>query len=508
MRSVSYGFESRLEEVEPIAKSRLYPKGFLFESSRPYLSFFVTFLMVVIAETISYSTIGIVFSYFQAALILFQLLRDKFFQAVLIHLLFILTSLEWPADLALRPEIYTYRTVSVFGVSISTIVLGFLFLVAVFKRGFHFRLRKEQIWFLILFFLAILTGFLGLVFSDYRLPYFISDLQYWMVLIMSTGLGFSFFSANRSAIRTFVNVLLFVLCSRSLVSFFGSLFGFQKGVYGGISTFTYDAIDLLITLIILSVLEKTRGKASKGFIVLCWFLGVAKLLLYGGSGKDILLLGFVLILLFAAMLSKKSSLLTRSSAVIFIVIAIIFFSLVMPTFLEVNLLLSIKYNQALSVLSPSWITNPYELAASPRDRVLELYNTAAYYAKHPLFIITGRGFGGYFEDDAFYNYTASDKGGYSTEEVKTRKFVNPHQSVSVVFLKFGLSGIMVWFFFLSKFLGSWKHQFRKSLFLRISGFVLIFLFLGFSLKIVFLIGFCIASIMVGDEIGNVKDALC
>jgi len=159
-------------------------------------------------------------------------------------------------------------------------------------------------------------------------------------------------------------------------------------------------------------------------------------------------------------------------------------------------------------LSMSWIKNPYELPGSPRDRVLEFYNTAAYYAQHPLFVIAGRGFGGYFEDDAFYNYTASDKGGYSTEEVKTRKFVNPHESLNVVFLKFGLSGILVWFLFLSKFLGFRKHQCRKSLFLKVSGFVTVFLLLGFSLKIALTIGFCIASIMVGDEVSNVQDALC
>lgn len=508
MKSVSHTYEFHSKRVQNSCEFSMPRNNTKLEFRHSYLLFSLAFLLIVFAETFSYSAVGIVYSYFQAFLVVLALLRGKLFRAILLHLVFVLTSLEWPADLALRPQIYTYRTVSIFGVSISTIVLSFLFLEVAFKRGIHFRLTRGQMWFLTLIFSAILTGFFGLVFSDYRLPYFIADLQYWTVLIMSAGLGFAFFSANESGVSTFENVLLFVLCSRSLVSFFGSLLGFQKGMYGGIATFTYDAIDLLITFIILTVLEETRGKASKFFISLCWFLGLAKTLLFGGSGKGILLLAFVLVVLFTSMVSRKSSLLARSSAVILIIIAIIFFFLVMPTLLERNLLLSIKYNQALSILSPSWITDPYVLAASPRDRVLEFYNTAAYYSQHPLFIIAGRGFGGYFEDDAFYNYTASDAGGYSTFEVKTRKFANPHESLNVIFLKFGITGILVWLSFLRKFIGFKKYQSRTSLFLRISGFILVFLLIGFSLKIAFLIGFYIASIKVGDEVSNVQDALC
>ncbi|HQC14872.1 O-antigen ligase family protein [Mesotoga prima] len=362
--------------------------------------------------------------------------------------------------------------------------------------------------FLLVFFLATLTGFFGIVFSDYGLSYFIADLQYWTVLIMSAGLGFAFFSTNRSGLSTFKNVLLFVLCSRSLVSFFGSLFGFQKGVYGGISTFTYDAIDLLIPLVIFALFDDDYGVRYKLFIGFCWTAGILNMLLFAASGKGLLLFVVVVVVLMVKALSRKTSIMTKSIAVVLMVCGVVFLIIAVPVSLSNNLLFSIKFEQSVSLLSMSWIKNPYKLPSSPRDRVLEFYNTAAYYAKHPLFIIAGRGFGGYFEDDAFYNYTASDRGGYSTEEVKTRKFVNPHESLNVIFLKFGLFGILVWFFFLGKFLGFRKHKCRKSLFLKVSGFVTVFLLLGFSLKIALIIGFCIASIMVGDEVSNVQDALC
>lgn len=459
-----------------------------------YLLFSLVLLLVMFAETLSYSAIGIAYSYFQAFLVIFHLLRGKLFQAMLLHLLFILTSLEWPADLALRPVIYSYRTVSILGVSISTIVLGLLFVVTISKRGFHFRVRKEQMWFLLLFFLAILTGFFGLLFSDYGLSYFISDLQYWTVLIMSTGLGFAFFSANRPAFSKFENVLLFVLCSRSVVSFFGSLLGFQKGSYGGISIFSYDAIDILIPLIVFALFEQI-GVVYKTLLLTSWLIGLLNILRFSASGKELLLIVGVLSMLVVKLLSKGISRVSRIMGFALLTVGIVLSVMFLPSVMETNILFSSKFIQARSLVSLSWIENPYILPSSPRDRVLELYNTAAYYSENPTFLLAGRGFGGYFEDKTFYNYSASDRGGYSTEEVKTRKFVNPHESLNVIFLKFGLAGVVVWIMFLLKFLKTAGSFPENGILLRSSGFVLVLLFLGFSLKLASATGFCVAAVL-------------
>jgi len=507
MKSLSRTYEFHSTRVKNSYGSSIPRNKTKLEFRHSYLLFSLVVLLVMFAETLSYSTIGIAYSYFQAFLVVFHLLRGKLFQAILIHILFVLTSLEWPADLALGPVIYTYRTVSIFGITISTITLGLLFFAVVSKTSFHFKLRRTHMWFFLLFFFAILTGVMGLVFSDYSLSYFISDLQYWMVLLMSAVLGFAFFSSKRAAASIFEKLLLFVLCSRSVIGFFGSFLGFQKGMYGGIATFTYDAIDLLIPLIILAIFRKNSSITTKLLISLCWSLGILKTLMFGGSGKGLMLISGVFAVLLLKTLSSRVSILAKLFTVALLMCVVFLIVLALPNVLENNLLFSIKYNQVASLLSFSWIKNPYELPPSPRDRVLEFYNSAAFYSEYPLFILTGRGFGGYFEDKAFYNYTASDKGGYSTEEVKTRKFVNPHESLNVVFLKFGLSGVVIWVLFLVRFLGTRRRHLQASLLIRSSGFVLVFLVLGFSLKLAFLIGFCIAS-MVGGEASSVESALC
>jgi len=447
----------------------------------------------VFAETVSYSTIGIALSYFQALLVVFELLRGKLFRAIQLHLLFVLTSLEWPADLAFRPEIYTYRTVSILGVSISTTVLGLLFLVVVFKRAIPFRLTREQMWFLTVLFFAVLTGVCGLVFSDYRLTNFIADLQYWTVLIMSTALGVAFLSASRSAIKAFENVLLFVLCSRALVSFFGSLLGFQKGVYGGISTFTYDAIDILVPLIVFILFEEI-GITYKMLFLASWLIGLMSIFSFSASGKELLLIAGVFCMLIVKLLSKGVSKASRIIGFALLTVGILLSVMFVPSLMESNILFASKFIQASSLVSMSWIADPYILPNSPRDRVLELYNTAAYYCENPAFLLTGRGVGGYFEDKAFYNYSASDRGGYTTEEVKTRKFTNPHESLNVVFLKFGLVGIVVWIMFLLKLARTRRNLPDTSILIKSSGFVLVLLFLGFSLKLAFTTGFCVAAV--------------
>jgi len=457
--------------------------------------FFFALILVILSETLSYNTLGIAFSFFQAFLVVFQILRRKIVLAVSMHTLFVLTALEWPADLTSRPAIYTYRTVDFFGVSISTIVLAIFFTISLLHFRKHVTFNRNTTLMLLMFLIASLTGTFGVIFSDYNIGFFISDIQYWFVLLMSTSLAVTIFTRYPAFRKLFEKILIWVLASRAIVVFFGSILGFNKGSYGGLSIFSYDAIDFLIPLIILALKEQ-QSAFMKILITGSWILGTFSTVVLQSSGKGILLTGFVFLILIIKLLVSKGHFF-RTILGIVLVFAILFMSLhVIPSLLEKNLLFSIKYNQVISLISLKWLTNPYILPNSPRDRVLELYNIVAYYIEYPLFFLTGRGFGGYFEDKAFYNYTASNQGGYSTQEVKTRKFVNPHQSFSVVLLKFGLAGLVLWISILLKFLKP-SRKLYMSLFLKVVSFVLLLLALGFSLKLAFIIGFCLDIMIKG-----------
>lgn len=464
--------------------------------------FLIIFLIVLLNETVGYNaSLGKIFSYLQVIIIVIMLLYRKFVTALNLHTLFMLTALEWPANLIDRVEIFTYRSTSIYGISVGVIMTIILCIISFLSSDLNLHTKKMSFFGTLIIMMGLLVGILGLVFDDYGVRFFISDFQYWVFVVVAVILFKRVLSKYSCFIESFEKILISVLMSRGLVKFFGYILGFWKGNYGGVAIFSYDPIDFFIPLIILGV-KKESPSLIKVIFTISWILGIISVSLFESSGKGILLSLFVLLVLILRLLkpAKKPLKTTIGLTVLFCCLVLLLLFNGYNLFNDYNLLYSnvlfaSKYNQVSSLLSFNWIEDPYLLPPSPQARVLELYNITAYYIENPTFLLTGRGFGGYFEDKAFYMYTANDRGGYSTEEVITRKFSNLHASLNVIFLKFGLIGIMYWLFILYKLLAKKNHQISLSFFMRICGILLVLIFMGFSLKLAFLTGFFISIVL-------------
>ena len=96
----------------------------------------------------------------------------------------------------------------------------------------------------------------------------------------------------------------------------------------------------------------------------------------------------------------------------------------------------------------------------------------------------GGGFGGYYEEDYIVNYTANADGGYSDYEIKTRKFINPHMSLNRILLKFGLFGLFIWIYAMYNIVRAKNYDEYSKYIL----FILLFIFIGYSLKFGLMIG--------------------
>jgi hypothetical protein len=115
---------------------------------------------------------------------------------------------------------------------------------------------------------------------------------------------------------------------------------------------------------------------------------------------------------------------------------------------EKNLSFS-KLKQAFMLVS---ITNSdwYKyLPDSPKTRIEEILNTGIEYYKKPYYLITGKGYGGSIKDHrntfGYYNEFA-----FSIDQYNHNTFTSMHETVAVIFLKFGLWGILsfLYIFFL------------------------------------------------------------
>lgn len=472
----------------------------------------LVFTLTVLNEAIGYNKLGIVLASIEALTILLIVTFGNFVSGFILHIIFLLTALEWPADLLNKTPVFTYRTVELFGISISTLVLSLFFiyqLILDLKSNIKFKLRTSLgtslLWLMLLTIIGVLTGIICVTLGEYKKEFFIMDFVYWITILFSTILFIKIIKINPEIIEYVEWIIISVLISRSLVKFFGIILGLYKGWYGGVEIFSFESIDYMIPLLIFSV-KPQKKTLLRLTIIISWILGVIAAVIFESSGKGILLTLGVLIILIIKFLKHKKNLIIKIG---FVSLAVLTFFLLsfklIPILLEKYVLFSSKFNQAISLVSFSWIKDPYILPPSPQTRIIEFYNIIAYYLVNPIFLWTGRGFGGYFEDKAFYNYNANDIGGYSTEEVISRKFVRPHESLNNILLKFGIIGLLYYLYLLFKIFSLKKIQnIQISPFFKAFNFTIILLFLGYSLKLGFLAGLSISltSLGGGTKIDN------
>ena len=456
--------------------------------------FLLCLINIVLNETIGYSVYGTILVAIQVLIVMFFLIRNDYFRSFVLFLVFLFTALEFPADLKLRPKIYTFRTIEILNVSISTWVLIIFFVYGlIFRNGISKLLNnisKFQIILYVLLICSILIGLSGNIFSDYAFQYFLKDVQYYLIILFSFIIFSDF--GGRDIDKAIESIILYTLCSRSIVSFVGISFGALKGNYGGVSIFSYDAIDLFVVFTILAI-SRTNTFLKNLLIVISWILGIISNVIIQSSGKSLLLIGVVFLEIIVLVMKTRSSFLRSPLVKVFLILAIFIGLLIMYDLINTvsskNILLSSKLYQVQTLLDLNWVRNPYNLEPSPRDRVLEIYNTYYYFVENPQFFLLGTGMGGYFKEAKYYNYSASDVGGYSTYEIKSRQFYSPHESLANVFLKFGIVGIVLYLWMLVSLLR--KQRCGQDLFLKNILFFSILLFIGFSMKLAVVIGYAV-----------------
>lgn len=145
----------------------------------------------------------------------------------------------------------------------------------------------------------------------------------------------------------------------------------------------------------------------------------------------------------------------------------------------------IQATMLISIFDIDW----YEyMPLSPKYRIEEALNTGIEYIQKPFFMFLGKGFGGSMKDHrnslGFYNEAA-----FSDDQYRNGTFVSLHETFNVIFLKFGLWGILYWLLCIKRgikyfFVSPWL----------IIGTLWFILFWGYSLNLAF---WGIASLVLG-----------
>lgn len=379
--------------------------------------------------------------------IVFLLAIKNIKKAFIIHIIFLLTSTAFFADLRLISEkvIINYSKLKFIGnISYSYFPL-FFFIIYSFCFGRKNRIKnlknKELRNFVIglIFFnlYPIIVGGIGLIFNpEYNLGSFLSKSIYSINVVFYSFVIISILEKEDYDFlqEIIVNLLVAGVLSAVILKGFG---------YGGINKLsTLDIIEFASILI----LSDYAIYFIVGIIYLINFKFIA-------SGKGIIILFISLYRLF-----DKFSFFKKYKITLIPFFLVFFINLDNIFKFQKNEIIYYKFQQFLGIFKF------YDLNLvphSPKVRILEMINIGYQYLKFPLLILVGNGFGGYFKDwSGKFNYMNLKEGDFSLNEINKGIFYGGHDTLSNVFLFNGIFGIMFVLYWILQF---WKKKSRHGI---------------------------------------------
>jgi len=418
--------------------------------------------------------LGNLFGLIQILIVIYLILIKKVKTAFIWHLIFFVSSLNFSimSDSVLESTVtYNYSKLKFFGAFPIVYILNLIFFIIIRKNG-----SKNQIFnkfikeFLFINVIATFTGIFGLLLYGYSLHYFIvyfyyCSTLYFILTVFARLFNFTYFILFRDTI------LLLLLIS-PICSLFLMLFNFNS-FYGGVTTIPVNSLFLFVPFILFS-----KYKLNKPLYFLSLFsFSIVSLFSTGGKGVVFILL-IILLIIFLKIKSLKRKF-TFTFILIFSYLLIFNGPSLDKLYLPNNsgYLAVHKFNQFITIFDAE--SNLENVSTSPRVRIAETLNISYLYLNSPFKFLFGTGFGGYFEDYlGLFKLIDLSKGSFSNEQIISGKFYRPHDSLPVIFLLYGLPGLVFYF--------RWGYKiFTKSVYSRYFAGVIPWLILtyGFDLNI-------------------------
>lgn len=93
---------------------------------------------------------------------------------------------------------------------------------------------------------------------------------------------------------------------------------------------------------------------------------------------------------------------------------------------------------------------------SSRFRIIEFLNVTDQYVKEPFFALAGRGYGGSIHSNGFF--TVRSESGFTDDQYDSDRFYRLHESMNVIYLKFGIIGLLFFIVILIKLVKGVKYS--------------------------------------------------
>lgn len=433
------------------------------QKNNQYLFKFKLFLLILAIIVINILTVNIPFlsgpiAYIQFVILLLILLLNSDINRF-IQFLIIFSSTSFEVPQFVNPNLDGIY--SIFNLP-SVGVWGFLLilLIAIYrcyiKKSISVNLKLNKVLKLLLYFsiFTIVSGsFIGIftyILNDNILPlevfitFYKKDFSKYFISSLLILIFIKYFESNESYIKEIKVIIYNTLVSLIIGGFISTMIGIY-GFYGEEPVILMPLSFFYSTVIVLFLFH---CRTKKDFLItLC----IVILSLYlqlsipnALSGKSWAILFFLSVILFFYYIKSKF----RIPLFIFLLSCVLYSTFSINSFTNSsnieNQFMEKKIDEAVSILD---ITkeNYYEnIDASPKGRIDEFLNLLMEYNEKPFYMLLGKGFGGGIEDhlNVFGSYEAAF---FSDDEYRYKSFTFLHETVNVIFLKFGIIGM---FFFI------------------------------------------------------------
>lgn len=421
-----------------------------------------------------------IFIYFQCIYLLYLLLTKQYVKTFKYHIFFVLCSPLFSQDFNTSSRVINYSRLQIFGLNYSYLFVVLLFLVCFFnqnkniKKNFrNKKLKKFYILNLIMLGTATVIGVIGIIIDNNLISFFRNGFIYMGIMVMYFYILLSLF--NKNNVKELKKIIYSLLIGGIGITLLLNLFGI-KGFYGNLE------ISRTIDTVIFSSILVFKYKLF--FILYMYLLPTIV------SGKAI-----IIFLVVMGIWSYHLKLNKVLKLILLVSILILFFNLDSLIMLKENSILKYKYNEFVMMLKEFKLS---KIPHSPRVRIIEIINLLYSYIEKPIYLLMGKGYGGYYNDlSGLFSKFGLYYFDFSLLERKAWTFYTVHDGVAPFILYHGLYGIIMYIYYSYYFL---KKSFSNPL--AIISFIWIFLLFYFNPHIM-LIG-VISSFIVLLEDGVYK----
>ncbi len=267
------------------------------------------------------------------------------------------------------------------------------------------------------------------------------------------------------------NFIISFIISANIVALVLTLLGLH-GYYGNMPIVQMP-LSFIFSISALLFLSERFNRRTKSLLLLAGGISLFLQLRYTNAlgGKSWIILLIVLVYLAIKMWKRNKIVITS----IIVVLPLVFSARVLLS-LDTYKAENEKLNQAF-LLMTAFSADAYEvIPSSPKMRIEEFLNIIREYSDKPYFIL-GKGFGGSVKDySGEFGYY--EEGAFHKDEYANNSFIMVHETFNVLFLKFGIIGLLFLFLILKV---AFKYSKRTPYLFM--GLIWVLFFFNYSLSI-------------------------